>query len=332
VRQFPLPALLPALERLLARGLTQFKFVDRTFNLNLTVSKAILQFFLARYRPGLFVHFEMVPDRLPDELRQIIARFPAGALQFEVGIQTFNAEVTALIQRRQDYARLADNLTYLRQQTGVHIHADLIIGLPGESVESFGAGFDRLVALRPHEIQVGILKRLRGTPIARHADAWQMIYNPEPPYDILQNKLIDFPTMQRLRRFARFWDLIANSGNFIESTPLLWQTGDSAFARFLELSDWLHSRVGRQHSIALLTLMEGFFVYLTERRQLPAALVAASLWHDYQRGGRRDQPGFLQAHLPEAARPKTEARSRSGLKRQARHSAPASDTAAALPV
>ena len=119
----------------------QFKFVDRTFNLNLATSKALLQFFLDRHRPGLFVHFEMIPDRLPEALREVIAKFPPGALQFEVGIQTFNPKVSQLISRRQDYDRLADNFRFLREQTGVHVHADLIVGLPGESAGEFRRGF-----------------------------------------------------------------------------------------------------------------------------------------------------------------------------------------------
>ena len=222
VRQVPLPALLEQLQRLLDRGVKQFKFVDRTFNLNVSTSKTILEFFLARYQPGHFFHFEMIPDRLPETLRAAIAKFPPGALQFEVGIQTFNEEVGRLISRRQNYEKLADNFRFLRGGTGVHIHADLIAGLPGETLESFAVGFDRLIALRPQEIQVGILKRLRGTPIVRHDAEWQMVYNPRPPYEILQNKLIDFATMQRLRRFARYWDLVGNSGNFIATTPLIW--------------------------------------------------------------------------------------------------------------
>ena len=97
VRQAPLPALLDQLQRLLDRGVRQFKFVDRTFNLNLDASRTILEFLLERHRPGRFFHFEMVPDRLPAALREVIARFPPGALQFEVGVQTFNAEVAELI-------------------------------------------------------------------------------------------------------------------------------------------------------------------------------------------------------------------------------------------
>jgi radical SAM superfamily enzyme YgiQ (UPF0313 family) len=231
VRQVPLPALLKQLQRLLDRGVKQFKFVDRTFNLNAGISKTILEFFLNRYQPGHFFHFEMIPDRLPEALREVIAKFPPGTLQFEVGVQTFNEEVGAAIKRRQNYERLEDNFRFLRSQTGVHIHADLIAGLPGETLESFAAGFDRLIALGPQEIQVGILKRLRGTPIVRHDAKWQMIYNPHPPYEILQNRLIDFATMQRLRRFARYWDLIGNSGNFVESTPLIWSENSSPVGR-----------------------------------------------------------------------------------------------------
>jgi radical SAM superfamily enzyme YgiQ (UPF0313 family) len=159
VLQFDLDRVLGALDSLYAKGLRTFKFVDRTFNLNLRTATKILQFFLDRMVPGLFVHFEMVPDRFPKQLREVVAQFPPGSLQFEVGIQSFNPKVGELISRRQDFLKIAENLSFLRRETGVYVHADLIAGLPGEDIESFGRGFDTLVALDPHEIQVGILKR-----------------------------------------------------------------------------------------------------------------------------------------------------------------------------
>ena len=346
VRQAPLEKFLAEMQKLLDRGLKQFKFVDRTFNLNVATSRSILEFFLARYQPGHFFHFEMIPDRLPESLREIIARFPPGALQFEVGIQTFNEEVGDRIKRRQNYEKLTDNFHFLRAETGVHIHADLIVGLPGETVESFGAGFDQLITLDPQEIQVGILKRLRGTPIVRHDAEWRMIYNPQPPYEILQNKLIDFAAMQRLRRFARYWDLVGNSGNFIESTPLIWgnnsllvgrdsvepksiQAGEvrdreilappSAFAGFLHFSDWLHTRTNRTDGIALTRLMELLFEFLTAELRLDPKPVAETLWRDYRRGGRHDKPGFLKSFLSgEKIVPLRKTRT-SLPKRQARH-------------
>jgi len=359
VRQVQLTLLLEALQRLLDRGVKQFKFVDRTFNLNLEVSRTLLEFFLERHQPGNFYHFEMIPDRLPAGLREIIARFPAGSLQFEVGIQTFNEQVAALISRRQNFARLEDNFQFLRSQTGIHVHADLIAGLPGETVESFAAGFDRLIALRPQEIQVGILKRLRGTPIVRHDSEWQMRYDPNPPYEILQNRLIDFSTMHTLRRFARYWDLIGNSGNFIESTPLIWSarggdvlvpatltaahTGEdcaadapvhalqtltaeqcsrSPFYCFLRWTQWLHARIGRTDSIALVRLMELLFQFLTAELGLEPKSTAETLWRDYQRGGRRDKPGFLREFLPPGESGVTPRSGAAPLpKRQARHAA-----------
>ena len=321
VRQAPLPLLLEHLERLLERGVRQFKFVDRTFNLNSNVSRTLLEFFLERQPPGLFLHFEMIPDRLPESLREVIARFPAGALQFEVGIQTFNEEVGALIKRRQNYQRLEENLRFLRTQTGVHIHTDLIAGLPGESLESFGTGFDRLLALRPQEIQVGILKRLRGTPISRHDSEWQMVYNPHPPYEILQTGSIDFPTMQKLRRFARYWDLVGNSGNFVESAPLIWDGAASPFRAFMRWSEWLHGQVGRTDSIALVRLMELLFNYLSGELRLDAGRVAADLWCDYRQGGRTDKPRFLKEFLPVEVPAIRDWNGARLPKRQARHQA-----------
>jgi radical SAM superfamily enzyme YgiQ (UPF0313 family) len=306
VRNVPIDDLLAALQKLLDRGLRQFKFVDRTFNLNLNISRAILEFFLECWTEGLFLHFEMIPDRLPEALRALIAQFPPGALQFEVGIQTFNEAVAARISRRQDNAKLADNLRFLREQTGVHVHADLIVGLPGEGIESFAEGFDRLVALGPQEIQVGILKRLRGTPIVRHDAAFGMIYSPNPPYEVLQTRDLDFSMMQRLRRFSRYWDLVANSGNFIETTPLLWAADDSdkmrsPFWSFLDWSDWLHQTRGKTYGIALQDLAEALHTYLTCVRGRQPDGVAQAIWHDYQRGGRSDLPKFLRPYISTAA-------------------------------
>ncbi|HZI31658.1 MAG TPA: DUF4080 domain-containing protein, partial [Candidatus Binatia bacterium] len=345
VRQVPLEKFLGEMQKLLDRGLKQFKFVDRTFNLNVPTSRAILEFFLARHQPGNFYHFEMIPDRLSAELRAIIAKFPPGSLQFEVGIQTFNPEVGKNISRRQNYDRLADNFHFLRSDTTVHIHADLIVGLPGETMESFGEGFNKLIALGPQEIQVGILKRLRGTPIVRHDAEWQMVYNAHSPYEILQNKLIDFATMQRLRRFAKYWDLIGNSGNFVETTPLIWSgcageasvaasrdlvataaredtrptTESSPFHSFLRLSDWLYSRLKRTDSIALMRLMELLFEFLTQEQKLDARLVAETFWRDCRRAGRRDAPNFLKEFLPAESWSAVRERDRSLPKRQSRH-------------
>ena len=195
VRQFPLEPFLADMKLLLDRGVRQFKFIDRTFNLNPRISSSILEFFLEHVELGIFVHFEMVPDRLPRALREAVARFPEGSIQFEIGIQTFDEATSDRISRKQDLGRLTDNMEFLTTQTHVHIHADLIIGLPGEGIESFAQGFDRLVEIGPHEVQVGILKRLRGTSIIRHDEEFAMVYAATPPYEVLQTSELSFETL-----------------------------------------------------------------------------------------------------------------------------------------
>ncbi len=250
---FALDAFLEELELLHARGARLFKFVDRTFNLNIKSSLRIMQFFLdklaAHPEDPVFAHFEVVPDHLPDALKEGIRQFPPGTLQFEIGIQSFNPEVQALVSRRQNNAKAIENIRWLCEHSNAHLHVDLIAGLPGEDVESFARGFDQLVALRPHEIQFGILKRLRGTPIIRHTEPYGLIFDPHPPYSILATDRIDFASMQRLVRFARYWDLVANSGRFPNTLPLILDS--SPFANFMALSDWLFATAGATHRIAL---------------------------------------------------------------------------------
>lgn len=300
VREFPLEPFLADLEALLARGLLHFKFVDRTFNLSLASSAAILEFFLARARPGLFLHFEMIPDRLPQRLRELLARFPAGTVQLEVGIQTFDEPSARRISRVQHMQRVEDNLRFLREHTGVHLHTDLIAGLPGEDLASFARGFDRLVALRPHEIQVGILKRLRGAPIARHDREFDQRYSAHPPYEVLSTGAIPFAQMQRLRRFARVWDLIGNSGNFVESLPLLWSSR-TPFEAVMGFADELHARLGALHGIQLERLSSALLEHLVaqgvDRQRAGRALLA-----DHSRVRPAHWPEFLREFAADGAR------------------------------
>jgi radical SAM superfamily enzyme YgiQ (UPF0313 family) len=320
VRAFPLPAFLETMQTLLNRGARQFKFVDRTFNLNLRVSRTILEFFLERLRPGMFLHFEMIPDRLPDGLREVIARFPPGVLQFEIGVQSLNPDVNQTISRPQDNERLTSNLRWLRSETGVHIHTDLIIGLPGESPASIASGFDRLRGMGPQEIQLGLLKRLRGTPITRHDDPFRMIYSPHPPYDILQTRDIPFDLMLRFKHLAEWWDRLGNSGRFVATLPWLLDNVPSAFAELLAFTDWLQPHVQSRHGIALPRQFELLFRYLTEVRGLPAESVAEAVWSDYIRTGRRDRPSFLREFALSTPQGTSVVRDAAGPPRQGRHS------------
>ena len=279
---FELDLFLEQLEMLHARGARLFKFVDRTFNLNIKTSLRIMQFFLDKLAAApddpVFAHFEVVPDHLPDALKDAIAKFPDGTLQFEIGIQSFNPEVQTLVSRKQNNEKAADNIRWLVEHSRAHLHVDLIAGLPGEDIASFAAGFDKLVALNPHEIQFGILKRLRGTPIIRHTQEYKMVFDAYPPYTILVTDRISFTDMQRLVRFARYWDLVANSGRFAHTLPLI--LADAPFANFMALSDWLYSKTDATHRIALDRLAGLVGEWLCSRG-LDADMVRRTLGGDY---------------------------------------------------
>lgn len=317
---FPREAFLQALAQLWARGARQFKFVDRTFNLRIEDSLAILQFFLDRLQHDPhdppFVHFELVPDHLPERLKAAVTRFPAGTLQFEIGIQTFDPVVQARISRRQKNDVAADNLRWLRSHTQAHLHVDLIAGLPGEDLATFAAGFDRLVALAPHEIQFGILKRLRGAPIARHTRAHDLRFNPDPPYNILATDVIDFATMQRLARFSRYWDIVANSGRYPRTLPRL--LGSAPFLRFLAFSDWLFASTGQTHALAHERLVHLLHDYLCGSLHEPVAVVGEELAADYHGAGGRSRLRFEAADAP-LPLPRPARAGKATPKRQDRH-------------
>lgn len=286
---FDLDQFLAALEVLYQRGARLFKFVDRTFNLNIKSSLKIMQFFLDKLKANpsdpVFAHFEVVPDHLPEALKEAITQFPPGTLQFEIGIQSFNPDVQALVSRKQNNDKAADNIRWLCEHSHAHLHVDLIAGLPGEDMDSFAQGFDKLIALKPHEIQFGILKRLRGTPIIRHTETYAMVFDTYPPYTILATDHIDFASMQRLVRFARYWDLVANSGRFAKTIQLILR--ESPFDNFMKLSDWVYAKTDATHRIALDRLAKLVVEWLCEQG-VAEDIVAASMDGDY--AGQVDKP------------------------------------------
>jgi len=310
---FDLDTFMAEMESLYARGARLFKFVDRTFNLNIKTSLRIMQFFLDKLEAHpddpVFAHFELVPDHLPDALKAGIQKFPPGVLQFEIGIQSFSPAVQTAVSRKQDNEKASANVRWLSEHSHAHLHVDLIAGLPGEDIASFARGFDLLVGLKPHEIQFGILKRLRGTPIIRHTEQYGLVFDPHPPYTILANDLLDFSTMQRLVRFARYWDLVANSGRFAHTLPVM--LGAAPFDNFMAFSDWLYAKTDATHRIAL-DRLAGLVSQWLQSRGMATPQATALLTSDYagrnESGTPKAKPDAAAGGRAEAAVPARQAR------------------------
>jgi radical SAM superfamily enzyme YgiQ (UPF0313 family) len=287
VREFPLEPFFADMDLLVKRGAKTFKFLDRTFNANINRAIKICEFFLQKLEErrqmgqSLFVvHFEMVALLFPQELCETLTRFPPDTLRLEIGIQTLNPEVSARIHRPGwknrsiNLEKELETLRFLREKTNAIIHADLIAGLPGEDIESFGRGFDRLwqavsenssTAQKKEEkhprveIQLGILKLLPGAPISRHNETFEMRYSSQPPYEVEETGSISAADIQRLKNFARFWEQIINRG-------LLHLENGLVFEKFMALSDTLLAHFGRNWGIdkAELAKKASGIIYPTE--------------------------------------------------------------------
>jgi radical SAM superfamily enzyme YgiQ (UPF0313 family) len=269
VREFPLEPFLAEMDTLIMRGVKTFKFLDRTFNANIKRAIVIMNFFLEKLKERIFtVHFEMVPTLFTPELRETLIRFPPDSLRLEIGIQTLNPEAAARIglpgrqtgqSERQtgqpegltaSLEKILEPLRFLREKTNAIVHADLIAGLPGEDMESFGKGFNLLWAALEGgqgltEIQLGVLKQLPGAPIARHDKEWGMQYNPEPPYEVIETSAMSAIDINRLKNFARFWEIIVNrelfEAGFFQKKEI--------FNKFMALSEALFAHFGQNWGI-----------------------------------------------------------------------------------
>ena len=295
VRAFDIDKLLEEFEILWQRGARNFKFIDRTFNLNMKTAYRLLDFFLQK-EPPYFAHFEVVPDHFPSALKQKIASFGEGALQLEIGIQTLDPKIALNISRRLDLVKIKQNIKFLQNETKAHIHLDLIVGLPQESLEGFGKNLDELVSMSSCEIQIGILKKLSGTHINRHDKEHGMVYSDIAPYGILQNNLIDFQEIQTMKRFARFWDMVYNSGNFVKTAPLIWE-GGSVFENFYDFGLWIYKQTDSTYKISLDRLSGLIFRYLKEIKHTDIEKIAKNMLQDITKIKGRAIPKYLKPYV-----------------------------------
>lgn len=294
VRYFPEERIFAELQQLFARGARQLRFVDRSFNLGGRRAERLLEFLLKNGPEGMRLHFEMTPDGLGQPLRNLLAAFPAGSLHIETGIQSFDRTTLQRVNRECDPDKTAEGIQWLVRDAAIDVHADLIAGLPGETPQMFEKGFDRLYGLGATEIQVGILKMLHGTRLQQIAPDYGMVFNKQPPYEIIETAAMSADYLQSVRRFAAHWERIVNRGHYRKSVERMLQDASSPWARFNRFSIRLAGAHGL-HGIGLVEAAGVLYSYLTEECSVPPAEARALLRVDYLAGGRRMHlPAFLR--------------------------------------
>ncbi len=166
------------------------KFVDRTFNFDVSRAKEIWRGLLeSRYTKSY--HFEICADLLDEESFELLSRFPKGTVQLEIGVQSTNPDTLRRVNRNPETSRLIANIERLYRMGNMHIHADLIAGLPGDDLASFARSYDALYG-KCHMLQLGFLKLLRGSRLRYDAEGFGCVYSDEPPYEVLSTDALSF--------------------------------------------------------------------------------------------------------------------------------------------
>ena len=238
VRFFSLERVFQDLQTFIAAGVQQVKFVDRTFNANKNHYLPILRFLAAQNCSTNF-HLEVAADCLDEEALVVLEQAPVGRFQLEIGIQSTHEQTLTAIQRRNIWPRLTENIQRLQTADNMHLHLDLIVGLPCENYERFGVSFDDVYRLRPHMLQIGFLKMLKGSGIRRQAVAHGYVFTDYAPYEVLQNNYLSYHDVRRLQLLEEVFNQTYNSGRFEQTLAWLVEKSDhSPFRLYEKITDY----------------------------------------------------------------------------------------------
>ena len=231
-------------------GVKKIKFVDRTFNLKPSHMKGLIRW-LSEFR-GVAFHFEVVGDLLTDDLLDFLETVPEGMFQFEIGIQTTNPSSQEIIERKQDDSKLFSAINRLINTNLIHIHCDLIFGLPGETLGDMLKSFEKVCVLRPHELQLGFLKFLPGSPIKNLVSNYGYEYQSTPPYEFISNNDLSASQLNYLKKLEEVFDIYYNSKRFRFTIRYLLKKL-SAVEIFNSLLDHMESNnlFSQPHSLAV---------------------------------------------------------------------------------
>lgn len=215
VRYLSLDRVKKDLKKFLDSGVELLKFVDRTYNLKKDRYLGIWEYLLENYREGITFHFEINANIFDEEIIEFLKKVPEGYFQFEIGVQSINKETMDSINRRNLLERLKNNIKAISKN--IHLHVDLIAGLPYDTYESFKDSFDYVYDLDSEMIQLGFLKILSGTKISREIEKYDYKYIEFPPYEVLSNCFIKYEELVKLKNIEKMLDYYYNSEKFKHS-------------------------------------------------------------------------------------------------------------------
>lgn len=217
-----------------SKNIPLVKFVDRTFNAD---KKRAIELWkhISELKGNTRFHMEITGELLNDETVEVLKSIPSEKLQFEIGVQSTNEKTLDAIDRVCNKERLFKYIKKILAETDIHIHLDLISGLPYEDIKSFENSFNDVISLRPHVLQLGFLKVLKGSAIRNEADKYGIIYRDKSPYEIISSKYMSYEDILFLKDMDFVFDKYYNSGSFVNAFEFLLGKIDNPYSVFSDL-------------------------------------------------------------------------------------------------
>lgn len=212
----------------------QVKFVDRTFNADHRRSLELLEFIKTNDNGITNFHFEIAGDILTNEEIDILNSLREGLVQLEIGVQSTNAKTLDAINRHTDMNKLKANVSRLLKPNNIHIHLDLIAGLPYDDAESFANSFNEVYGMKGHELQLGFLKMLKGAPISKEG----VRYSAYPPYEVLATDYLSYNDICELKKIEDVLEIYHNSCQFVRSEEYLLTFHKSPYEMYKGLAKY----------------------------------------------------------------------------------------------
>jgi radical SAM superfamily enzyme YgiQ (UPF0313 family) len=238
VRFFSLERVYKELEFFIRHNVKQVKFVDRTFNANKEHYLPLLRF-LAKQDCRTNFHFEIAVDILDNEVLDFLKEVPVGRFQFEIGIQSTYEPTLIKISRHNNWPKIVEHVTHIISNQNVHVHLDLIVGLPYENYTQFGQSFNDVYQLRPHMLQIGFLKMLKGAGLRNIANECGYVFLDEAPYEVLSNDSLTYGEVRKLKILEEVFNQVYNTGRFKYTLEFLIRLrGGNAFKFYHDLSTY----------------------------------------------------------------------------------------------
>lgn len=221
---------------------SQVKFVDRTFNCNHKHTMDIWKYIYEHDNGITNFHFELSADLLTDDEIEYIRNFRQGLVQFEIGVQTTNHNTLKAINRTENTSLIKKNIADIKKGNNVHLHLDLIAGLPYEDYASFKKSFNEVYYMKPDQLQLGFLKVLKGAPLYEERDSYGIVYQDMPPYEVLYTKWLSYNDVLLLKRVENMVERYYNSMQFEASLCFMMSYFDTPFDFFQELGNFFHDK------------------------------------------------------------------------------------------